>query len=170
MADRLQLRRYRPTDTDRVLELHEDAMRDVGAFVESVTDPDLENVGEVYLDSGGEFLVGERDGRIVAMGAFRPATGYITDFLDGLPDRTAELKRMRVDPAYQQQGYGQQVYDELEQRARERRFAAMVLDTSPNQVGAQRFYEKNGFKAVHREHLEFDGDPFELICYLKSLD
>ncbi|MFT4883059.1 MAG: hypothetical protein ACI8U4_000557 [Natronomonas sp.] len=96
----LSLRRYRPADRERVLELHEAAMRDVGAYVEGVSDPDLEDIITSYLDSGGEFLVGEVDDEIVAMGAFRPAEGYITEFLDGLSN-PAELKRMRVAPDHQ---------------------------------------------------------------------
>ena len=32
----------------------------------------------------GEFLVGETDGEAVAMGALRPAGGYVTELLDGL--------------------------------------------------------------------------------------
>ena len=84
MADSLTLRRYRAADRDRVLELHERAMRDVGAYVEGVPEPDLADVEAAYLESGGEFLVGTVDSEVVSVGAFRPAEGYVTELLDDL--------------------------------------------------------------------------------------
>lgn len=169
MASPLSLRRYRDGDNNRILELHEDAMRDVGSFVDGAPDPDLEDIEGTYLENGGDFLVGEVDTRIVAMGAFRPAGGYITEFLEELPDATAELKRMRVDPAQQRRGYGQRVYDELERRAIEAGYSDIVLDTTPNQTGAQRFYESNSFEETHRRQVSFCGDNFTMILYRKSL-
>lgn len=165
----LHLRQYRPADEDRVRELHEEAMRAVGGFVEGVPEPDLEDITHAYLDQGGGFLVGEIDGRIIAMGAFRPATGYLTEFLDDLPDTTAEIKRMRIDPIHQRHGYGQMIYDELEQQARERGYTDLVLDTTAQQVGAQRFFEKNGFEKVRCEYVQPGDKGFELVFFRKSL-
>ena len=103
MTDSLTLRRYRPADRDRVLDLHERAMRDVGAYVEGVPEPDLDDIEAAYLESGGEFLVGTVDGEVVAMGALRPASGYVTEFLEDL-ENAAEIRRMRVAPARQGRG------------------------------------------------------------------
>ena len=61
-------------------------------------EPDLDDIEAAYLESGGEFLVGEADDEVVAMGAFRPAGGYVTELLDGLKKR-GEVIRMRVMPA-----------------------------------------------------------------------
>ena len=169
MTASLNLRRYRSGDDDRIRELHEEALRETGGFVEEASEPDLDEIKRVYLDQGGEFLVGEIDDRIIAMGAFRPAEGYITEFLTDLSDETAEIKRMRVDPAHQRQGHGQSIYDELEQRARERGFGDLVLDTTPQQVGARRFYEKNLFEDVQKERVQPGDEVFELIFYRKSL-
>ncbi|SFS45983.1 GNAT family N-acetyltransferase [Halostagnicola kamekurae] len=168
MASPLSLRRYRPADTDRILELHEEAMRDVGSFIDGAPDPDLEDIEGAYLENGGDFLVGEVDTQIVAMGAFRPAEGYITEFFEDLSDTTAELKRMRVDPAHQRRGHGQRVYDALERRAIEAGYSDIVLDTTPKQTGAQRFYESNSFEEVQRRQVEFCGDEFTMILYRKS--
>ncbi|QLD86683.1 GNAT family N-acetyltransferase [Natronomonas halophila] len=168
MSGSLALRRYRPSDHERVLELHEAAMRDVGAYVDGVPEPDLDDIEGAYFDSGGEFLVGTVDGDIVAMGAFRPAEGYISEFLDGLSN-PAELKRMRVDPTHQRRGYGRRVYEELEQRARNRGFDEFVLDTMPVQTAARAFYESAGFEQVRRERLEHDGDTFTLLFYRRPL-
>ncbi|GAB3029616.1 hypothetical protein GCM10025298_17830 [Natronobiforma cellulositropha] len=144
-------------------------MRDVGAFVEGAPDEDLADVETAYLECGGEFLVGEFEGRIVAMGAFRPADGYVTDFLPDLEATAAEVTRMRVDPAHQRRGYGRTILDELERRARERGVTELVLDTTPVQAGAIALYESRGYALVHRERATDFGETLEMLFYRKGL-
>lgn len=99
------------------------------------------------------------------MGAFRPPEWYVPEFLGELPDATAEITRMCVDPDHQQQGYGQRVYEELEQRAREARYDHLVLDTTPLQTGVIRLYEKMGFDEVLREPVQFEDESFVMLFY-----
>ena len=164
MGDSFTLRRYQPDDSDRVWELHEDAMRGVDALAnESVfaevlpndeeLDEDLRAIQETYIEPGGAFFVGEIDKKIVAMGAFKPAD-----------DLVAEIKRMRVDPDHQRQGYGQQVLNTLETEAKERGFTEFVLDTTARQSGARQLYEKNGYHETRRETI----GEYEMIFYRKS--
>ena len=169
--DDLAVRRYRHADRDRVRELHEVAMRDVGAYVADAPDDDLEDVRGTVLESGGEFLVGEVDGRIVAMGAFRPPEDdhYLRRFLDELPESAVVLTRMRVDPAHQRRGYGQRIYEALEARARAQGYAEIVLDTMAKQTAARGLYEANGFEEACRERVDAFDEPFELLVYRKSL-
>lgn len=167
MTDSLTLRQYRPADNDRVRELHEVALRSAGGFIEGAPEPDLDAVEETYL-ANEDFLVGEIEDRIVAMGAFRPATDHSTEFLD-CSETTAELKRLRVDPDHQRNGYGQTVYDELERRAREQGFTEIVLDTTPQQTGPRRFFEANAFEQVGTERLRWESEPLELLFYRKEL-
>lgn len=171
MSDELSVRRFRAGDGPRVRELHKIAMRDVSADVDDVSDDDLESVTETYLERGGEFLVGELDDRIVAMGAFRPPGDdhYIRQFLDDVPEAAVVLTRMRVDPASQRRGYGQRIYEALEARARDRGYTTIVLDTMARQTAARGLYESNGFDEVCRERIEAFDEPFELLVYRKSL-
>ena len=173
MTADLRIRRFRSADAARVRDIHEAAMRDVGAYVEGVPDEDLEAVTETYLETGGEFLVGEREseGRIVAMGAFRPVdeTEFVAQVLPDLADDTVELTRMRVDPDHQRRGYGRRIATELERRARSRGFAEIVLDTRADQTAARGLYETLGYEEATRERIEGFGEPFELIFYRKSL-
>ncbi|OVE83233.1 GNAT family N-acetyltransferase [Natronolimnobius baerhuensis] len=171
MGENLSVRRFRPANASRVRTLHEAAMRDIGAYIEDVPDDDLENVTETFLERDGEFLVGEVDGRIVAMGGFQLLKGdhYITNFLPELPETTVVLTRMRVDPAHQRQGYGQRIYEALEKRARNRGYTTIVLDTMASQAAARGLYETNGFEKVGRERLEVFDDDFEMYVYRKSL-
>lgn len=91
MAPDLSLRRYRPADNDRVREVHEASLRDAGAYVEGVPEPDLEDVVGSYLETGGEFLVGEVDGRRIYDELERRARerGFGTLVLDTMPELTA---------------------------------------------------------------------------------
>ncbi|WP_435347231.1 GNAT family N-acetyltransferase [Haloarchaeobius sp. HRN-SO-5] len=175
MTSDRNVRRYRPDDAARVRTLHVEALRDVGAFFadaefDAELDDDLTDVAASYLDADGEFLVGTVDGRVVAMGAFRPPGDRVRAVFDGLPDGTAELKRMRVDPAHQRRGHGQAVLDELERRAADRGYETLVLDVTERQDAARRFYETNGF--VERERVEVTAfeEPFVQCFYEKSLE
>ncbi len=130
----LQIRRYEASDLTDVLRLHEDALRDVGAYVEEEGwDEDLQDIESSYLEDG-EFLVGIYDGQLIAMGAFRK-TGA----------EHVEIKRMRVDTDFQGRGFGQAILSVLEERAAEKGCGALRLDTTIGQEGAQRLYVRNGY-------------------------
>ena len=152
---RFHVRQYRPSDHDTVWELHTVALEAVGAHAgHGPFDDDLHHVEEVYLDAGGEFLVGELDGEIVAMGA-----------LKRLDDDRAEVTRMRVQPDCWRRGYGQMILTRLEDRARELGYTTLSLDTTTGQTAAQQLYEKNGYVEVNRGR----SFGFEVIQYEKIL-
>jgi len=170
MTSDLQIRRYRPDDRTRVRSIQDSALRDANAYLgEDAPDATFDAVEEEYLTNEGEFLVGTIDEEPVAIGAFRPPTGIVADRLDGIGEGVAELKHMHVDPGYQRQGYGQQMLDELQQRAQNRGYEELALGTTDRQTSAQRFYEANEFREVYRERITAFGETFELLCYRKSL-
>lgn len=151
----MRIRRYDPADYDTVWALHELALREVSADAgDGPWHDDLRDIQGVYLSGSGEFLIGEMDGAIVAMGALR-RTGA---------DR-GEIKRMRVHPDNQRKGYGTAILRALEARARELGYRTLQLDTTARQTGAQRFYEKHGF---HRTGTEPWG-RFQLVFYEKQI-
>jgi ribosomal protein S18 acetylase RimI-like enzyme len=130
------VRRYRHSDAAAVLDLHHSALAHAGADAgPGPWDADLEDVEGAYLATGGEFLVGVLGSRLVAMGALRR-----------LDPHTLELKRMRVDPAYQRQGYGRRVLQQLLDRADELGCDQVTLDTSPRQTAAIALYRQYGFE------------------------
>ncbi|MFB6139223.1 MAG: GNAT family N-acetyltransferase, partial [Halosimplex sp.] len=139
MSD-LTLRRYEPADEDAVWDLHERALRDIGAYDEEYAHPDrnLRNVEPEYLDAGGEFLVGEVDGEIVAMGAVQPTAGVDHHETD---PQTAVVRRMHVDPDSQRRGHGAALLRELETPAADLGFERLVLDTTVDQESAIGLYE-----------------------------
>jgi ribosomal protein S18 acetylase RimI-like enzyme len=149
------LRRYTAADQEAVEYLHVFVLQQTGAYLgRGPWDNDIYAIEEVYLNNQGEFLIGECDGQIVAMGALRRTS----------PER-AEIKRMRVHPDYQGRGYGQHILDELEARARALGYRTLHLDTSILQIPAQKLYEKNGYREVGRDVY----GQLEVILYEKEL-
>lgn len=151
----LMIRRFRPEDEAAVWALHNEALNAVGAHGgNGPWDDDLHHIDEVYLAAGGEFLVGEVDGRIVAMGALRRCD-----------DCQAEVKRMRIKPGHQRRGYGQAMLTALEVRARALGYTRLSLDTTVGQVAARALYARNGYIEMRRHQWH----EFEVIDYEKTL-
>ena len=158
------LRRYTPADQPAVEHLHIFALQQTGAYLgRGPWDDDINSIEDVYLKHGGEFLIGEHDGLLVAMGALKRTTA-----------QRAEIKRMRVLPQYQGCGYGQRILEELEGCARALGYQTLHLDTSILQIPAQKLYEKNGYHEVGRNKLQQHVDKdtqqlLEVILYEKRL-
>lgn len=153
----LVLRRYATGDFDHVWWLHVEPLRATGAYLGDDWYDDLRDIEGIYLDNGGEFLVGalpSDPARLLAMGALRRSG-----------EASAEVKRMRVHPVAQGRGYGRQVLVALEARAAELGFTLLHLDTSTLQIPAQRLYESTGYVAVRRGLIR----GLELIFYEKRL-
>ncbi len=73
----LEVRRYRSSDHDAVWALHNEALAPTGAHVgNGVWDKDLHQIEDVYLNNGGEFLVGIYDGQLIAMGALKRTAAW----------------------------------------------------------------------------------------------
>ena len=139
----LRIRRYRSQDRETVRRLHEVALRATGELLDNKKlDADLEDIEGTYLDGSGEFLVGECGGQVVAMGALRKISAG-----------RAEVKRMRVEPAFQGRGFGRALLDAIERRAATLDYEVLHLDTSVRQKATRALYERNGFLEVGRGKL-----------------
>lgn len=158
MSDQLVIRRYEPSDADRVWEVHERALRASPLeFVEDApADDDITAIAAEYIDNEGDFLVGLLDGEIVAMGGYDPED-----------EETAEVLRMRVHPEYQGEGYGGRLLLEIEDRIQSNGFTHAVLYTNEKLRAARGLYEKHGYEETARETIEATGDEF--VHYRKRL-
>lgn len=74
MKEDLTIRRYKPSDSDRVWTIHERALRTSPLeFIEDApADRDITEISEQYIDANGEFIVGLVNDEIVAIGGFQP--------------------------------------------------------------------------------------------------
>jgi [ribosomal protein S18]-alanine N-acetyltransferase len=69
----------------------------------------------------------------------------------------AHLNLFAVQPGHQRQGVGRQLLEWLEASARTAGIFTVHLEVRANNVGAQAFYEKLGFRATGRKAAYYDG-------------
>lgn len=154
-----QLRLYE--DTEKIRQLFVDTLDLNAAYQEGgpFMDLDLRGPAVYYPDFGGEFWIGEIDGELVAMGAFKR--------LDFDQADTAEIKRMRVKPGLQGQGIGRRMLSLMEDQARQAGYTETVLDTTDaeGRAAARHLYESHGYQEYDRR----PRDDLNAIFYRKSL-
>jgi ribosomal protein S18 acetylase RimI-like enzyme len=151
----LQVRQVEAGDARAVGQLHHEGLTAAGAISgRGGYDEDVDSVSAMYLDDGGEFLVGVCDGRLVAMGGVRHVT-----------DTVGELTRMRVHPAFQRRGFGRLILSRLEDRAGELGYRRLRFVTMVTQTAAQRLFVSAGYTPVGRGELA----GTDVIYYEKRL-
>lgn len=87
----------------------------------------------------GLFIVLERDGEIIATGAYKP-----------FDEHTAEIKRIWTNKTLRQQGLAARVVQELERRAVLAGYSHIYLTTGFRQPEAVRLYLSRGVSAAVR--------------------
>ena len=98
---------------------------------------ELETLPGEYAPPGGWLLLARDGGDIAGCIAMRPLTG-----------ETCEMKRLYVRPRYRAEGVGRQLAERVIAEARAIGYRRMCLDTLPQMAGAQRLYERLGFKDI----------------------
>ena len=150
----LKIRRYKESDYNDVRKLHILGLEQFKAYLGGKWDKDLDDIEKIYLNNG-DFIVGEINKKIIAMGAFKEISG-----------KKAEIKRIRVHPDYQRKGFGQIILSNLEKKAAKRGCKILQLDTTDKQIPAQKFFEKNGYIKTKTEMLKKYN--LEIIFYEKK--
>jgi hypothetical protein len=68
----MQFTRYKGGYEDALIQLHRSAMEGIShGYSQEDEENDIRLIESIYLDSGGEFLIGFSDGKLVAMGGFK---------------------------------------------------------------------------------------------------
>lgn len=106
-----------------------------------------------YAPPAGCLLLALVDGEAAGTGAF---LDYGND--------TCEMKRMYVDPRYQNHGIGRALVGKLVDEARNSGYSRMILETGPRQLAAQKLYAALGFKVI--EPFSDLGVPDEVMAQL----
>lgn len=117
-------------------------------------DEDLDNIENAYIKNKGEFLVGFYKKELVAIGALRNQSAA-----------RAEIKRMGVQPEYQRRGFGQLILEKLIDTALRLGYTELYLDTTAQNIPAQKLYEKHGFIQTHHKKI----GRLEIIFYEQRL-
>ena len=151
----MQLRRYESKFNDSILALHRSAIEGFSLGMSQLQDEaDLMAVDLTYISSGGEFLLGFVDDKLVAMGGF-----------ERLSDSLAELKRMRIQRDCQGHGHGSAILSALERLAVETGVRTLCLETAKRRPLTLAFYRKHGYR---EEGAGFYGSV-ETVKFSKSI-
>ena len=148
-------RRYKKADLDCILALHNLASEEIGVPRPDSYFSDLHQIEEAFLNKDGEFVVGECESRIVAMGGFKKTS-----------HERAEITLMRVHPNFQRRGFRSVNLRYLEKRAAELGYQTFHLDTLAVQAKAQALYLRNGYMFVGQGKK----DKFDVIFFEKNLE
>ncbi|WP_435948176.1 GNAT family N-acetyltransferase [Dryocola sp. BD586] len=108
---------------------------------------------EWYLAPQGLFIVLERDGEIVATGAYKP-----------FDKDTAELKRIWTHSALRKQGLAGRIVRELERRALLAGYSKVYLTTGFRQPEAVKLYLGQGYEPqfdIYRDPEEYSIAPYD---------
>jgi len=151
---RLPFHRYKPDDHGAVWAVFVDCTSQL-AFHSGPWDDDRHHIPSVYLQSGGEFTVGEYAGRVVAFAGLQRDS-----------EQRAAVRRVGVHPSVQRRGFGKTLMTELECIARRMGIETLHLDTSVSQVAAQQLYRACGYRETG--HVVLSG--VECILFEKTLD
>lgn len=152
----MDLLRYEPRYQESMLGLHRSAIEGFTLGMSQQEDEaDLMAIDDVYLSNGGEFLLGLRDGQLIAMGGFKRISSDV-----------AELRRMRIARELQGQGYGTRLLLELERRAFQSGVRTLCLDTAQRRPLTLAFYRRHGYQEIGKS---FYG-AVETVQFSKTLN
>jgi GNAT superfamily N-acetyltransferase len=126
---------------------------------------DMQGISEIFMGSGGQFLLGHIREELVVMGGFKihPAN-------DDLLKPVAEVKRMRVTPPLQGKRIGPWFLGLIEDRILEVGITDVRLSTTSEQEGALKIYERAGYDETGRETIDRGPEKgLIVVSFVKSL-
>ncbi len=133
--EKLTVRTFRGEDQPHVARLYRDGLL-AGQIPPNDTGLDIDNIFDAYLgDSASHFWVAEHDGRIVGM------IGVARD-----REHVAEIRRLRVDPQWQQTPIATRLIQTAVSHCREHGYLKVVLDTRFEKNAAVDMFERFGFQ------------------------
>ena len=116
------------------------------------------NLKPAHVAAGlGTFVVARADGRAIGCGALRK-----------LDEKTAEVKRMYVEPEFRGHGVAKRVLEHLEGAARDLGVHRLVLETGIYQAEAIELYRGAGFRPI-RCWGEY-AKSLTSLCFEKTID
>ena len=143
------IRRYRDGDGAFVRDLFVRVNRELApdvlreefeAYIAQALAEEIDRIGAYYAEQNGSFWIIEEAGSRAAM--------YGLECADG---KTAEIRRMYVDPAMRRRGLGRAMLAHAGEVCRDAGIEVLRLSTSELQVSALAFYRACGFRFTHEE-------------------
>ncbi len=141
---------FEPKYQKTVLELNELSVKQseyIGGTVDSNWHDDLKDIKKNYLDNHGTFLIWLIDEKLIGMGG-----------LLRIDTNTANIKRIRVHPDYQNRGLSGEILAELEKRGRMLGYRKLIANTAKGNIPAEKMFLKAGFVPVEEKYF------FSVLC------
>lgn len=160
LIENIVLHTWRDSDFEESVVLNREAEEHIGMISETGDwANDMRNVRETFLESGGDFLLGNLDGELVVMGGYKLHS-----------PTSAEIKRMRVTPRLQGKGIGRWFLQVLEEKIRNSGVTDIEVSTTSEQEGAIRLYSGSGYTEVKRfvENRKHDFG-LTIVCFEKKI-
>ncbi|HEY0320430.1 MAG TPA: GNAT family N-acetyltransferase [Pyrinomonadaceae bacterium] len=136
-------------DIEKITALVYDALREHGLPPDPEwTDADLKDIEENYLKIGGTFeVIEDVAGNLVGTVGLYP-----------MDAETCELRKMYFAPQVRGRGLGLYILERAVNRARERGFKKMTLETSSRLEKAVKLYTRFGFQPYEKQHRSIRSD------------
>lgn len=156
---KIKIRRWQESDFNDAVNLNRDAEQGLGIPPESGSwEKDMVGIKELFLDGGGEFIVGHMDGEMVLMGGFKM-----------LSIDSAEVKRMRVSPKFHRLGLGSWLLNTLEEKMKERGIKNSFVSTLSAQSAALGLYGASGYRKIGEKPGLGAESEFSVVSFKKEL-
>lgn len=118
----------------------------------AVLPDDLARFAAVYQQGGDAcFLIARQAGEIVAAIGYLPYDHRFAQ-LDYRGQRTVEVLRLFVEPAWRGAGLASRLFEALAEKARKQGIETLYLHTHPFLPGAIAFWQRHGFTVVDVEN------------------
>ncbi len=102
----------------------------------------------------GAFIVARAGGRAIGCGGFKR-----------LDDRTCEIKRMYLEPAWRGRGLARELLEAIEDAARTAGYSMARLDTGDRQPAAERLYDSAGYRRIP----DYNSNPLARLWFERRL-
>ncbi|KEZ23901.1 GNAT family N-acetyltransferase [Ureaplasma diversum] len=113
---------------------------------------DLANFEQSYIESDNGCWINYYDeDKLIATIAFVEFDFRFKDLDLDVNKRTVEVLKLYVDPLYRRQGIATLLFNELKKIAKERSIQILYLHTHDFLTGAQKLWEKCGFKVIKKD-------------------
>jgi putative acetyltransferase len=103
-------------------------------------DPTTDDLYSLFQKQGSWYSVAEKEGKLLGGAGIYPS--------DGLPEDTCELVKMYLIPETRQIGLGRKLISLCLEKAREKGYRNVYLETLPELKQAVKVYEKFGFTHI----------------------
>ena len=133
----MKIRPFQPQDQAAIKRLILDGLVEHWGTLDPTLNPDLDDIASSY--AGETFLVAIDRERIIGCGALVKEAGK---------GGYGRIVRMSVKNENRRLGIGQEILQQLQISAQQRKFSKIVLETTETWYKAINFYQANGFKII----------------------